>query len=73
VSNILVIVPPEWTLVSFDELNAIIGYTLDNYVSLQGRSMTDINDALVAANWFQDERRISDVLVMNENVYFKLE
>lgn len=70
-SQILVVVPPEWAQVDYDGMASIIGYTWGQWQELQGRSTTDLNDALERAGWFQDERRVQDVLVINENLYFK--
>ena len=71
--EILVIVPSEWTFVEKDILTDKAGYTLQGFVELQGRQMDDLNARLEVSGWFTDERRVVDVLVVNEQLYFKLE
>lgn len=71
-SQILVVVPSEWTQISYDEMAGVIGYSWQMFSDLQGRSATDLNERLEQASWFQDDRRVQDVLVLNETLYFKL-
>ena len=71
-SEILVIVPPEWTPQSYDNMASLVGYTWGQWQELQGRSTVDLNEALERLNWFTDEKRVIDVLVINDQLFFKL-
>lgn len=68
-SEILVVVPPEWSSVSYDELSGMTGFDWTYWKESQGRSMTDINDRLI--DWLPTGQQIIDVLVINEQLFFK--
>jgi hypothetical protein len=70
-SEILVVVPPEWSPVSYDEVSGMTGFDWTYWKESQGRGMADINDRL--ANWLPAGMRVMDVLVINEQLFFKYE
>ncbi len=70
-SEILVIVPPEWTPQNRDEILGVSGFTIQYFQEASGRNMTDLNDRLASLGWFKDDLRIIDVLVINEEIFFK--
>ncbi len=70
-SEILVIVPPEWVRQDMDQIGALTGFTLSYMQDIQGQIPTDLNDRLDAAGYFTSELRVADVLVLNEQLYFK--
>ncbi len=72
-SNILVIVPPEWSPVSKDDLSNLTGYTIAAFTEMQGRSMTDLNDRLRPTGWLPAGKRVLDVFVINDELFFKFE
>ena len=72
-SEVLVIVPPEWTPVSKDEVCNLTGYTVAAFTEMQGRSMTDLNDRLRPTGWLPAGMRVLDVFVINNEVFFKFE
>jgi len=72
-SQILVIVPPEWTRIDVDAMCSISGDTLATLSEMQGHTPNDLNDKLAAAGWFADERRIADLMVLDSTVYLRLE
>jgi hypothetical protein len=71
-SEILVVVPPEWTPVDLDTMSNLLGYTYQTWVDMQGRDMRELNDKLVELNWYADDRRLIDVMVINQKLYLKL-
>lgn len=71
-SEILVIVPPEWTAVDMDTMSGLVGYTQQTWADMQGHDTRDLNAALEGLGWFQDERRVIDVMVINQQLFFKL-
>ena len=72
-SQILVIVPPEWAPVDKDLVAELTNVSLAEMIDLQGRGApSDLNDKLDVAGWFADERRIQDVLVLDDRLYFRI-
>lgn len=72
-SQILVIVPPEWTKQDRDYIVGLTGITTNNFNAMSGMSMTDLNAQLESLQYFTDERRVVDVMVINDEVFFKFE
>lgn len=69
--NILVVVPPEWTPVSYDIVADMTGFTWSDFSNISGR-ITDVNDRLESRGYFTNELRVIDVLVvLGEQLYFK--
>lgn len=72
-SEILVIVPAEWTPVEKDEMAGLIGWTIQTFSEVQGRPMIQLNEALLPTGWLPEGMRVLDVLVINDKLYFKYE
>jgi hypothetical protein len=70
-SEILVIVPPEWVHQDMDQIGQMTGFPFSYMQDIQGQIPTDLNDRLDAAGYFTSELRVADVLVINEQVYFR--
>lgn len=72
-SNILVIVPPEWARQDYDYIVNLTGITATSFNTMSGMSMTDLNTQLEGLGYFTDEKRVTDVMVVSEQIFFKLE
>lgn len=72
-SQILVIVPPEWTKQEYDYIVNLTGITAANFNMMSGMSMTDLNAQLESLGYFTDEKRVVDVMVISDQIFFKLE
>lgn len=72
-SNILVIVPPEWTRQDYDYIVNLTGITVASFNAMSGMPMTDLNIQLEGLGYFTDEKRVVDVMVVSEQIFFKLE
>ena len=76
-SEILIIVPPEWVLQDNDEINHLGNRDLNQLIAIQNNKFVqDLNDALYENGYFagrfeQDNIRVADVMVLDDNVYFK--
>jgi len=70
-SEILVIVPPEWVHQDMDQIAMLTGFTFSYMQGIQGQIPNDLNERLEAAGYFPDDLRVADVLVINEQVYFR--
>lgn len=69
--NILVVVPPEWTPVSYNIVADMTGFTWNDFANISGR-ITDVNDRLESRGYFTNDLRVIDVLVvLGEQLYFK--
>lgn len=72
-TNVLVIVPSEWTQVSIETMNQLINWNLSQFVELQGRSLSDLNMLLRPTGWLPEGQRVLDVFVINEQLFMKFE
>lgn len=73
-SEILIIVPPPWEVVDVDVISGATGYTLDAFVSMQGGQVSDLNDRLDAAGYYQEgDLRIIEVLVLDGKLFVRKE
>lgn len=71
--NILVIVPSEWVKQERDYIVNLTSITTATFNTMSGMSMTDLNTQLESLGFFTDEKRVVDVMVINEEVFFKFE
>ncbi len=72
-SEILVIVPPEWTPVLMEDIGSVISCSMAMFTEIQGRSMTDLNDTLRPTGWLPEGQRVLDVFVINNQLFMKFE
>ena len=72
-SEILVIVPPEWTLVDSNLVMDIVSVSLPDLAAMQGHVPSDLTARLVAAGYIDADKRVIDVLVLDNNLYLRIE
>ena len=71
-SEILVIMPPEWVEQNADSISAMVGDSLGAMQTFADtKHFSDLNQKLELANYFTDNLRIVDILVLNNQLYFK--
>ena len=72
-SEILVIVPHEWTPANYEQLNGLISYSWDMWRNIEGRSMVDVNEVLRPTGWLPAGKRLLDVMTINGELFVKFE
>jgi len=72
-SEILVIVPEGWERQDRDTIVNLTGFDETSLTAMQGGNVGDLNDRLLEAGYFPDDRRVVDVLVLDGQIFFRIE
>lgn len=72
-SEILVVVPEGWAKQDRNIILDMSGFDEGALTTMQGGNVNELNERLVASGFFLDDRRIVDVLVLDGQIFFRIE